>query len=138
MRNNDVSVAGPQTLNARVRAHLGASEVPHVLHRTFPEYLAGDVAIASKEYFNGLAAELLHFSGDPLTLFQPRSRSVPLVGSPILEQLEVPGERSRQGLREGLVLFRLGEAPIVAYCRWEHAQPQHYRISILARDLDRA
>ena len=63
MRNNSASLAGQQTLNARVRAHLGASAVPHVLHRTFPEYLAGDVAIASKEYLAELAADVLRFSG---------------------------------------------------------------------------
>ena len=127
-----------RTLNARVRAHLGGNEVPHVIHRTFPEYLAGDVAIASKEYLIGLAAEVVRFSGDPLTLFQGRSRSVQLIGSPILEQVEVPGERSRQGLREGLALFRFEGVPMIAYCRWEAAHPQHYSINILARDLNPA
>src|SRR5439155_13793333 len=91
-----------RTLNARVRAHLGGNEVPHVIHRTFPEYLAGDVAIASKEYLIGPAAEVVRFSGDPLTLFQARSRSAQLIGPPILEQIEVPGERSGQGFFDHL------------------------------------
>ena len=52
-----------QTLNERVRAHLGGTGVPHVIHRTFPEYLAADGAIASKEYLAELAADVLRFSG---------------------------------------------------------------------------
>ena len=62
-----------QTLNGRVRAHLGGSEAPHVIHRTFPEYLAGDVAIAIKEYLNGLAATLapdLNLLGEVDPIFQ--------------------------------------------------------------------
>jgi len=127
-----------QTLNSLVRRHLDGTGPPHVIHRTFPEYLAGDVAIATRDYMAKLGADVVRFSGDPLALFEVRSKAVRLVDSPILEQLEVPGERSRQGLREGLALFRFEGTPMVAYCRWESEQPQQYRITILARDLDRA
>ena len=127
-----------QTLNERVRAHLGGSEAPYVIHRTFPDYLAGDVAIAIKEYLNGLTAEVLRFSGDPLTLFQTQNRAVQRIAPPVLEQLEVPGERLCQGLREGLALFRFKGVPMIAYCRWEDAHPQSYSISIVARSLDGA
>ena len=58
-----------QTLRARIRGHLDGTEAPHVLHRTFPDYVAGDIAIAAKEYFDELAADVVRFSGDPLTLF---------------------------------------------------------------------
>jgi hypothetical protein len=127
-----------QTLNARVRTHLGGTGTPHVIHRTFPEYLAADIAIASSDYFDELAADVVRFSGDPLTLLEGRSGAVPLIGSPILEQLEIPGARSRRGLREGLALFRFDGTAMVAYCRWERGQYPQYCISVLGRDLDRA
>lgn len=48
---------GRRTLDARVRAHLGGTGAPHVIRRTFPEYLAADVAIAAKEYLDELGAD---------------------------------------------------------------------------------
>ena len=126
------------TLNARVIAHLGDDGAPHVIHRRFPNYLAGDVAIACKEYFDRAGADLLRFTGDPAKLFEPEAEAVASADSPVLEHLDVGTGRSRQGLREGLALFRRDGVPLIAYCRWKETGALPYRVSVLARDLSEA
>lgn len=96
------------------------------------------MAIVVRDFFAAYSAEVLAFSGDPLSLFEPRAKATRLIGSPVLEQIDVPGARGHQGLREGLAVFRFEDAPLVVYCRWERTQPQEYRVSVLARDVDSA
>lgn len=126
------------TLNAYVRTHLGGTAAPQLIQRTFPGYLAADVAIASKDWLDTQGAELVHFSGDPMTLFEATSGSTPLLTSAVLEQIDVPDQRPRCGLREGLALLRFEDTPMLACCRWEAPPSEGYWVSVLGHDLDRA
>lgn len=125
------------SLNARVRSHLGNAQTAHTVHRSFPDWQTADIAIACLEFWAERGAEVTRFAGDPLLLCDPRNDTDAPIAPPVLQQVEVPGEPSCHGLREGLALIDLDGIPAIAACRWEH-EPQRYEIVVVSVDLGAA
>ena len=113
----------PRTLNARVRAHLGDGDAPHVIQRAFPEYVSGDIAIAMKEFLSELGADVFRFSGDPVGLLDGDAAPVRLTASPVLQQIDVPDGGSRQGIGEGLACLCFEGTPMLVYCCRQRDRP---------------
>ena len=106
-----------------------------MIQRTYPEYVAADIAIAMKEFLAQLGAEVFRFSGDPLTLLDGDAAPVRQIAPPLLQQIEVPGGSARQGIGEGLACLSYEGTPMLAYCCQQRDAPQQYHISVLAHDV---
>ncbi|MCG8418599.1 MAG: ATP-binding protein [Proteobacteria bacterium] len=125
-----------RTLNWRARVHMGETTQPDLLRRTFPPYLAKDISIACKAFFESLGGEFVRFSGNPLQLFDDKQPvEYHPEASPLFQQIAVDNGSTRQGLLQGLVLFTFEQNPMMASC-WQCES--EYHISVIAADVAHA